>query len=129
MHSTAHLTRRALVALVAAGLAGSTATNAPAAEPLTCEIHVREADDMLALEATVAATAATEGTYELHVSGSGSAGGSDITQSGTFSVSPGERSAVGSVTLASNGASYVANLAVTAGGTVHRCTRRIVGSL
>jgi hypothetical protein len=130
MTSRNHLTRRALTALIAASLASTAAaTTSAGAEPLTCEIHVREGADDVALEAIVSATGATEGTYELHVSGAGGEGSSDVTQSGAFSVAPGERSAVGSVTLASNGTSYVADLSVTAGGQVHRCTRRIVGSL
>jgi hypothetical protein len=127
---TRQLTRRALVALVASGLAGPAATSTFAGgDALTCEIHVRENAGTVALEAIVSATAATEGTYKLQVSGGGSAGSSDMTQSGEFSVTAGEQSAVGSVTLASDGGSYVADLSVTAGTSVHRCTRRIVGSL
>lgn len=133
MHNKAHLTRRALAALFAAGLAGTAATTATTAsrgsEPLTCEIHVREGADIVALEAVITAAAATDGTYELHVSGDGGAGNSDVTQSGAFSLSAGERSAVGSVTMASTGGAYIADLAVTTGTEVHRCTRRIVGSL
>ena len=125
------LTRRAIAALVAAGLAGPAVamTAAGASEPFTCEIHVREGAGSVALDAIVTAAAATEGTYELHVSGNGTSGNSDVTQSGEFSISAGEQSAVGSVTLATNGGSYIADLAVKTGSTVRRCTRRIIGSL
>lgn len=124
-------TARLLSAVLGAGLAGASVGIAYGAadEPLQCEIHVAEHGSSVDLQAMVLADTAAEGTYEFSISGGGADGNSDIAQSGEFSVEPGTRSAVGSVTLASTGGTYVAKLLVTAGGHSSRCTKRIVGGL
>lgn len=122
------LTRRALAALVAAGVIG-TASASQAAAPFACEIHVSEKPGAVALEAIVSAFEGIEGSYELNVSGSGEQGGSDVSQSGEFSLGAGERKAVGTVMLGTNGGDYVARLAVTSGSAMQRCTKRVVGTL
>lgn len=130
MTHTTHLTRRALAALVAAGLAiPATTTAGRAGEPLQCEIHVSRQAGRVALEAVVTTHATTSGSYELRVSGTGDSGASDISQSGDFSLATGETRAIGEVTLAGDSGTYVARLAVTTATAVHRCTRRIAGSI
>jgi hypothetical protein len=131
MSSNRKRTARLLTAVLGAGLAGATLSGAHSAgaDPLQCEIHVAEHGSTVDLQAMVLADAAAEGTYEFSVSGGGADGSSDIAQSGEFSVEPGTRSPIGSVTLASTGGTYIAKLLVTAGGHSSRCTKRIVGSL
>lgn len=122
--------RRLLPVIVGAGLAGAAfGPDVSAGAPLRCEIEVSGHGSAISLQAVVLAASAAEGTYRLEVSGSGSGGSSSIAQSGAFSVGAGARSAVGAVTLAGNGGSYVARLSVTSGAGTSRCTKRISGSL
>lgn len=123
-----HLPVTILSTLVGAGLVVASLAAPANADPIRCEIHVKERGNAIALEAVVLASKAAEGTYELHVTGSGTGGSSDIAQSGDFTVAAGAESSVGSVTLSNDGTSYVARLAVTSDSGTHRCTKN-VGSL
>src|SRR5919108_5037385 len=98
-----------------------------ASQPIRCEIQVKEHANSVALEGVVFAKTAVEGSYQLRVSKSGGAGGSDINQRGDFSAGPGERSSLGTVTLGGDGGSYVAKLTVTWDGGSIECTERVRG--
>jgi hypothetical protein len=99
-----------------------------ASQPLRCEIQVKEHSNSVAIEGVVFAKTAVEGSYQLRVSKSGGAGGSDINQSGDFSAGPGEPSTLGTVSLGGDGGSYVAKLTVTWDGGSIECTERVRGT-
>ena len=100
-----------------------------ASQPLRCEIQIQEHGTSVALEGVVFAKTAVEGSYQLRVTKSGTAGSSDINQSGDFSAGPGEPGRLGTVTLGGDGGSYVARLTVTWDGGSIECTERVRGTL
>lgn len=118
---------RLLPVVIGAGLIGAGAihTDVNAAGPLRCEIEVMKRGGAVDLEAVVHAGRAAHGTYALEISGGGWGSSSTISQSGDFSAAPGTRSSIGSVTLASDGGTYTARLAVTSGNTTQRCVKRV----
>lgn len=113
---------RLLPAVVGVGLAVGTIGAATHAEagPLRCELQVSGQGSAVSLEAVVLSSTRADGTYQLHVSGPGS----DIAQSGEFSVAAGGKSSLSSVTLAGDGA-YTARLSVTSSAGSSRCTKRL----
>ena len=112
---------RLLPVVIGTGLFAAAASTLPAAAgPVRCEIQVSGGGSAVSLEAVVLSTARAEGTYQLQVSGSGS----DIAQSGPFSVAAGGKSSLGAVTLAGDG-SYVARLSVTSSAGSSKCTKRL----
>lgn len=120
-----HISRRstlvgaALAAIVgAAGMAGASGS---ADGPLRCEIRKSAVFGMTALEAVVHADEAMSGSYRFTVKGSG--GGTNIRQSGAFSVAPGQPATLGKVSVAGS-AAYDASLSVTADGMSAQCDER-----
>jgi hypothetical protein len=116
----------AALGVVAAGAGSSESANA--ATPLACEIEVNRAAGGVELQALVATTRDTSGSYRLSVAKSGGGGSANINQSGGFEVRGGAPRVVSSVNLGGDGR-YVAHLWVTAGGRTVECTRRVGGSL
>jgi hypothetical protein len=102
--------------------------SASAAAPVRCELSTASAGGGLILSALARSGIATAGSYHLVVVKSGAAGGSDIEQSGDFSLAPGGQSTLSSVSLGlERGASYQAQLTVSwSGGTVS-CARSFAG--
>lgn len=92
--------------------------------PLRCELRAISGPGGVELSAIASSSVATSGNYRLVVAKSGAVGGSDIDQSGGFSVTPGTQSTLSVVSMGlERGASYVAKLTVTwKGGTV-TCSR------
>jgi hypothetical protein len=99
------------------------------AQPVWCEIQVKERGNSVALEGVVFAKTAVDGSYQLRVSKSGGGGSSNISQSGDFSAGPGVPSTLGTVTLGGDGGSYVARLTVMWDGGSIDCTERVGGTL
>ncbi|MEN3792324.1 curli-like amyloid fiber formation chaperone CsgH [Fulvimarina sp. MAC3] len=94
-------------------------------EPYRCELTVSRTGHGVALTALVHGEERANGQYDFQVSGSGT----DIRQSGPFTVKPGKPETVGTVTLSASGARYEADLEVTVGGHTASCTKRIVGGI
>jgi hypothetical protein len=118
------------VALVAYGVLASAiaALPASAAAPVHCELHTASTGSGVTLSAMARSGIAIAGSYHLVVAKSGAAGGSNIEQSGGFSVAPGGQSTLSSVSLSlERGATYEAQLTVSwSGGTVS-CLRSFAG--
>jgi hypothetical protein len=113
-----------LAALGAAAGGGDNVTaGASVSGPLRCEIQATSAGGMTTLEGIVHADVAVAGTYSFHVSGGSNGNSSNISQGGPFSAAPGAPVPLGQVML--GGGRYEASLAVTAGGTVVECAKRI----
>lgn len=112
--------------LMAVGLAVLPLQNVSAGEagPIRCELRENSDGPSVTLSAVVNSSVAATGSYRLVVTKSGDAGGSDIDQSGDFSVaSNGERALSVVSIILERGATYEARLAVTwKGGTVS-CAR------
>ena len=99
---------------------------ADTAGPIRCELRESSAGPGVTLSAVVNASVSATGSYRLIVTKRGDAGGSDIDQSGGFSISPnGERVLSVVSTTLERGATYEAKLTVTwKGGTVS-CNRTL----
>lgn len=129
----------ALIVGLAALAIGIGAVNAsstpadPAADPLAatdtgpvrCAFQVVPGNGSLSIEAVVRADIAVNGSYQLHVSGSGSGGSANIRQGGNFAAGPDGDVTLGRVMLGNNGGSYDARLSISANGTTIECAGRI----
>lgn len=112
------------VALVSGVLGqGVTAASAGNNGAVRCEIDVSDGGGGVTLKGRVYAKTGIDGTYRMRVS---STSGSNINQSGDFSVSPGSSGDLGMVSLGGSG-SYTARLEVTWDGGATSCSER--GSL
>ncbi|MEF0941860.1 curli-like amyloid fiber formation chaperone CsgH [Rhizobium sp. BR 362] len=114
----------ALVLLPAGALAAMVATD-QSGGGLRCEIRATPEAGMVTLEALARADKRVSGNYTFHVKSAGSAGGSNIDQSGAFDATPGRAVTLGSVSLRSKAGAYDATLDITAGDNTVRCARRI----
>lgn len=97
---------------------------AAADEPLRCELKVARTPSGTALTALVQSKDRASGRYDFEVTGRGT----DIRQGGPFAVRPGEPETLGTVTLG-GGASFDAELTVTAGSRKATCEKRIGGAI
>jgi hypothetical protein len=113
------------------GVMGITAVTAKQHEngPVRCEIKVKDQGGSVSLEGVVRADAATQGEYHFRVNKAGGGGSANIDQRGEFNAGPDNPGRLGSVTLGTNGGTYVAKLTVTAGGQTFECTEKVGGSL
>jgi hypothetical protein len=113
------------------GMIGVTAVTAKQSEnaAMRCEIKVKNQGGNVALEGIVRADAATAGAYHFRVNKSGGGGSANIDQRGEFKAGPDNPGRLGSVTLGSNGGTYVAKLTVTADGQTFECSEKVGGSL
>ena len=97
---------------------------AGAAGPLHCELRTSSAGAGVTLSAVAISSVAATGNYRLVLSKSGNAGGSDIEQSGAFSLPSGGERTLGVISMSlESGAIYEATLTVTWKGGVVSCAR------
>ena len=96
----------------------------PLADGATCDIRVVPYDGSLVLEGRVTAPVPASGSYELQISQGGSAGSSNIRQSGDFDVAPGTDGSLGIVSLSNQGG-YAATLIVHWHDGAPDCTRHV----
>lgn len=109
-------------AMIGTGQAGSSSG------PLRCEIETTSQGSMVSLAGLVHADAPLGGSYRFRVASAGGGGGTNISQGGNFSASPGEPAILGRVSLGGNSI-YDATLEVTADGMTVECEERIGGAL
>lgn len=108
-------------ALLAGGFA-FTGSGEASSGAVTCQLRMEGSGSASRLTGIVHAKAPVDGSYRLRVTSSGNGGGSNITQSGEFSATPGVPATLGVVSLGGGG-TFQAELQVSwSGGTV-RCTR------
>ncbi|WP_071096968.1 curli-like amyloid fiber formation chaperone CsgH [Mesorhizobium sp. ORS 3428] len=119
----------ALLAVIAAGVAGATAgRDGSNSGPLRCEIRETIRGDAILLEPLVYADKSTSGTYSVSVSGGGASGSTNIQQGGAFEAGPGKPASLGQMSLGANGATYDVKLKVTADGTTINCVKQVSGA-
>lgn len=109
-----------------AAMSGSATTNGA---PVRCEIRATPQGGLLALEALVETDKSVSGRYSLEIEGSGSGGGTQLTQGGPFETKAGKTATLGSVTLSSKGALYDVSLDVTVAGKTISCNERVSGRI
>ena len=116
--------------LLAAGLAAAGHSDAAGSNHgLTCEIRVRPAGAEVDLTAIAKSAVTASGKYRLVVIKRGPAGGTEIEQSGSFSIEAGGVSNLSNVSLTlETGATYDAELTITSQGIRITC-RRVLPSM
>lgn len=128
-------TRHALVALAAIGLAtacgaaigASAGSDRPAGadaprhpvHPISCDIAVSGPPSMQHFEGRIHSRAAVSGSYRFSVQGR--SGGTEISQSGSFTALPGESRILGEATLGGDRRGYAASFEVIWNGNTLRC--------
>ncbi len=96
------------------GVADTDRTSGATGNGLTCEISVSRSGGMVMIEPRVHSDRSVDGLYRLRVTGSGSAGSTDISQGSDFIADPGTATSLGRLSLTS-GVTYEARLEVEAG--------------
>lgn len=113
------------------GAIGITAVTAKQSEtaPVRCEIKVKDQGGSVSLEGLVFVEKVTQGAYHLRVGKSGGGGSASIDQRGDFKAGPNAPERLGTVTLGSNGGTYIAKLTITTDGETTECSEKVGGSL
>jgi hypothetical protein len=116
-----------LAGLAVAGCSAGASETLPEGDTVRCEIDVTSSGGTIGLGAIVHADQAVTGSYRFNVSGSGSAGATNISQGGGFNAGPGDDARLGRMMLGNRGAVYDVRLDISVGGRDYHCADTIGG--
>ena len=101
-----------------------TSASGQSAADVQCEIRVREHGQSVIIGASIAAKEPVTGTFDLSARQVGSRNTSSVKQSGNFSATPAEPTAIGTIALSGPGGVDV-HLVLRGGDQSSECTRQI----